>query len=218
MLSALGAYPPTGRFDGVNDNTEYVSRTSDYLACRFPNGTVTIARHFREVEEGWPGGFARKEDEDRAYLEKHPLPDDTLSLEALKVNGHEVTYGGRQAVAFRVNSAGDLIGFAGVNCNEITIDGRKFKFAEQPVPVIAWGPVAAARQIPGGAVFQAIVHGQGTIRIPLADLPRNLEIIAEGATPGSRGHGVTSRIEDNTLVLDIGPNDSGRWLWGVPKE
>jgi len=52
----------------------------------------------------------------------------------------------------------------------------------------------------------------------LADLPRNLEIIAEGATPGSRGHSVTSHMEDNTLVLDIGPNDSGRWLWAVPAE
>ena len=82
------------------------------------------------------------------------------------------------------------------------------------MPVIAWGPVAAERRIPGGAVFQAIVLGQGTVRIPSADLPRNLEIIAEGPTPGSRGHVVTSRVEDNTLVLDIGPNDSGRWLWG----
>jgi hypothetical protein len=216
ILSELGAYPSTGRFEGVNDNTEYVSRTSDYLACRFPNGTITIARHFREVEEGWPGGFARKEDEDRAYLALHPLPDDALSLESLKVNGHEVTYGGQQAVAFRMNSAGDLIGFAGVNCREITVDGRKFEFAEKPIPVIAWGPVATIRQIPGGAVFQTIVLGQGSIRIPLADLPRNLEIVAEGATPGSRGHIVTSRVEDNTLVLDIGPNDSGRWLWGVP--
>ena len=215
VLTALGAYPPTGRFDDVNDNTEYVSRTSDYLACRFPNGTVSIARHFREVEEGWPGGFARKDEEDRAYLEKHPLPDDTLDLQMLKVNGHEVTYAGRQAVAFRVNSAGDLIGFAGAHANEITIDGRTFKFAEQPVPMIAWNPVPAIRQIPGGAIFQAIVHAQGIIRLPLADLPGNLQVYAQGATPGSRGHRVTSRAEDQTLVLEIGPNDAGRWLWGV---
>ena len=216
VLQSLGAYPSTGRYEGTNDNTEYVSRTSDYLACRFPNGTVTIARHFCDVKEGWPGGFARKEDEDREYLARHPLPDDALRLQALKVNGHEVTFSGRQVVAFRLSATGDLSGFAGVDCNQITLDGREFVFAEHPVGVIAWGPVSPSRQIPGGAVFQAVVHGQGTIRIPLADLPANLKIVAEGATPGSRGHDVASRIDNGTLILEIGPADSGRWLWGVP--
>jgi hypothetical protein len=215
VLQSLGAYPPTGRCEGTNDNTEYVSRNSDYLACRFPNGTVTIARHFRDVKEDWPGGFARKEDDDREYIAQHPLPDDVLNLESLKVNGHEVTYSGRQVVAFRVNATGDLIGFAGVDCNQIMLNGRQFKFAENRVPVIAWGPVPASRQVPGGAVFQAVVHGQGTIRIPLADLPTSLKIVAEGPTPGSRGRDVSSRIEEGTLILEIGPNDSGRWLWGV---
>src|SRR5205085_8211587 len=40
VLSALGAYAPTGRFEGCNDNTEHLSRTSGYLICRFPNGAV----------------------------------------------------------------------------------------------------------------------------------------------------------------------------------
>ena len=64
-------------------------------------------------------------------------------------------------------------------------------------------------------MFQAVVHGQGTIRIPLVDLPTSLKIVAEGTTPGSRGHEVSSRIEEGTLILEIGPDDSGRWLWGV---
>ncbi|MHB8955070.1 MAG: hypothetical protein ACYC4U_19010 [Pirellulaceae bacterium] len=216
VLHALGAYSPTGRFEGINDNTEYVSRTSDYLACRFPNGTTTITRHFRDLKEGWPGGFARNEKEDREYLAQHPLPDDRLDLQALKVNGHEVTYCGRQVVSYRMNSTGELSGFAGVNCQQIVLDGRTFEFAEHPVPVIAWGPVPASRQVPGGAVFQAVVHGQGTVRIPLADLPTNLTIVAEGPTPGSRGHDVASRIENGLLILELGPNDSGRRLWGVP--
>ena len=71
VLSALGAYPPTGRFEGCNDNTEYLSRTSRYLICRFPNGAVTIAPHLREVEENWPGGFARDVEHDRGVLQDH---------------------------------------------------------------------------------------------------------------------------------------------------
>lgn len=215
VLSALGAYPASGRFADVNDNTECVSRTTDYLACRFPNGTISIARHFRELEEGWPGGFARREEEDQAYLARHPLPDDTMQLESLKVHGHEVTYRGQQSVAFRLSGAGELIGFSGANCQGITINGRSWEFADRPIPLIAWTPVSAARQIPGGAVFQVVVHGQGEVRIPLAELPRNLRMIAEGATPGSRGHEVASRVEDDRLVLDIQPTDAGRWLWGV---
>jgi hypothetical protein len=43
ILDTLGAYPPTGRFSGVNDNTEYLSRTTGYLVTRFPNGVVSLA-------------------------------------------------------------------------------------------------------------------------------------------------------------------------------
>jgi hypothetical protein len=217
ILAALGAYNPTGRFPDANDNTEYISRTTDFLACRFPNGTTTVARHFKNVEEEWPGGFARKADEDQAYLAQHPLPDDNLSLVHMKINGREVSYEGRSVVAWRVNKAGALVGFAGTHCQEITIDGRTTKFAEQRVPVIAWAPVPAARQVPGGAVFQAIIGAQGTFRIPLGSLPTSIKLYTEGATPGSRGHEVTSRVEGSELIIEVGPQDAGRWLWGVPQ-
>ena len=58
VLDDLGAYPPTGKFPGVNDKTEQMSRTTPVLACRFPNGSVAIAPHFKDVEENWSGGFA----------------------------------------------------------------------------------------------------------------------------------------------------------------
>ena len=113
ILHNLGAYPPTGRFPETNDNTEYVSRTSQYLACRFPNGATAIAPHFREVEEGWPGGFARNKEEDKkVYMANHPLPPDDLHLEALHVQGHAIDYHGRQAMVFRVDTEGNLIAFA----------------------------------------------------------------------------------------------------------
>ncbi len=106
VLLALGAYPPTGKFSGVNDNTEYLSRTGEYLACRFPNGAITIARHLRLLEEDWQGGFARDAAADAAYLARHPLPPDKLELRDFKVGGHTVTYEGSGAVAFRAGPAG----------------------------------------------------------------------------------------------------------------
>ena len=122
-----------------------------------------------------------------------------------------------------VSSLGDsirlahLIGFAGTQCQEITIDGRTTKFAEQRVPIIAWAPVPTARQVPGGAVLQAIIGAQGTFRLPLGSLPTSIKVFTEGATPGSRGHEVTSRVENGELIIEVGPQDAGRWLWGVPQ-
>ena len=91
ILNALGAYPGTGVFPGVNDNTEYLSRTSDYLCCRFPNGALAVTPHLRELQENWPGGFARKTEEDAKLLENITLPDGRLHLEGFKINGKELS-------------------------------------------------------------------------------------------------------------------------------
>jgi hypothetical protein len=216
VLTALGAYPPTGTFAGVNDNTEYLSRTTDTLACRFPNGAVAIARHLRELEEDWGGGFARNQDEDRAYLERCPPPSEELHLRDFRVNGHTVTYDGVGAVAFRVNAEGDLIAFAGGGCKGITIDGKTTVFADQEIPQLAWAPLPEVRRVENGAVVQVRVHGTGTIRIPARTLPENLELVAEGPTPGSRGEGVPSQREGDALVFRAEGAASGRWLYGVP--
>ncbi|MCC6491207.1 MAG: hypothetical protein IT364_27205 [Candidatus Hydrogenedentes bacterium] len=213
VLNTLGAYAPTGRFDGVNDNTEFVSRTTDFLACRFPNGTVAIAPHFKSVEEGWPGGFARDPEKDKAYMEQHPLPPNTIHLSGFKVNGHSVTYDGVHAVAFRMDAEGRLLAFAGSGSNAITVDGQTFTFADAPLGGVAWAPVAEARKVAGGAVAQLLVYGSGVVRMPAAHLSPALRVVAEGATPGSRGADVASTLEDGTLTVTVPPELSGRWLY-----
>lgn len=57
VLNAVGAYPATGKFAGVNDNPSYVSRTTDYFATSFPNGATAVVKHYRTHPESWPGGF-----------------------------------------------------------------------------------------------------------------------------------------------------------------
>jgi hypothetical protein len=218
VLNVLGAYPSTGRFPEINDNTEYVSRTTDYLACRFPNGSIAIARHFRAVEEGWPGGFARNEEEDKRYVADHPLPPDDLTLEGFRVQGHTVDFHGTQALAFRVDTEGNLLAFAGVQSDRITVDGRSWVYSDSPLPLVAWAPVPESRRVPGGAVAQLLVQGAGTVRIPRVICPQRPAVYAEGSTMGSRGAEVTARLEDNALAIDIDGSASGRWLWIVAGE
>jgi len=216
VLNALGAYPSTGAFEGVNDNPEYVSRTSEYLTCRFPNGTIAVAPHFRAMEEGWPGGFARNEEEDAAYLAQNPPPSDEIHLAGFKVAGRTVDYDGRNAVAFRMNEAGNLIAFAGSGSATIVVDGIAHAFGDEPFGQAAWAPVAEARRVPGGAILQILARGKGPLRIPATHLPEDLQVFAEGPAPGSRGNPVESHREGDTLVIEIGGGSSGRWLYAIP--
>ncbi len=218
VYNALGSYPGTGKSGEINDNTEYLSRTTDYLFCRFPNGTVAVAKHFFNYEEGWPGGFARNPEEDKKILESRPLPSDEIHLKDQVVNGHKVTFDGTSAMAFRRDSAGNLIAFAGSNCNEITFDGKTVQFADQKLPQLAWAPVPENRQIPNGARVQLKVYGTGKIRIPAESLSSPMDAFVEGPTPGSRGETVPSALEDGKIVIDITPSIQGRWIYLVNRK
>jgi hypothetical protein len=216
ILDSVGAYPSTGRFAGVNDNTEHVSRTTAYLVCRFPNGALALAPHLCEIAEGWDGGFVRDPEADRLYLKHHPPTSETIRLQDFKVNGHALTYLGEHAVSFRLSDRQELIAFAGRRSREITVNGQKWVFADQSLEQIAWAPVPAERRVPGGAILQIMVSGQGTIHIPAHGLPSAVELIAEGATPGSRGKIVASRMEGGELVFSASGETEGRWLYVVP--
>jgi hypothetical protein len=215
ILVALGAYAPTGRFADVNDNTDYLSRTGPYLTCRFPNGTVALAPHLREIEEGWSGGFSRDPEEDRKYLELNPPPSEDIHLQEFRVNGHTVSYAGERALAFRVDDKGNLTAFAGRKCHEVTVDGHKTVFADANVDEIGWAPVARQRCVEGGALIQIQVSGTGTVRIPAAGLPSNLALFVEGAKPGSRGSPIPCQLDSGALVFKATNALRGRWLYGV---
>ncbi|HZT32233.1 MAG TPA: hypothetical protein VFA33_20260 [Bryobacteraceae bacterium] len=216
VLEALGAYPASGRFPGWNDNTERVSRDTGYLACRFPNGAVSLAPHLRTYEEGWPGGFARDRAADVAYLKRNPPPSGEIHLRDFRVAGHVVSYDGTGAVSFRLGKGGDLIAFAGSGSKQITVDGLTAVFADHPLTGIAWSPVPPARRIPGGAVFVVWVSGEGHVWIPAAGLPRDFDLLAEGPAPGSRGASVAWTREGGSIVF-AAPAGAQRWFYVVPK-
>lgn len=216
VLRALGVYPASGWFPGVNDNTESVSRNTDYLACRFPNGAVAVSPHFKRLQGEWNGGFMRNEEEDAKLFADNPLPSTRLSLKDFKVNGHSVSYEGDGAVAFRVDRVGNLRAFSGYGCSEISVDGKKTVFCDSAMGRISWAPIARERRVDGGAIMQIFLSGSGEVRIPVVRFPRNVQMFAEGPKPGSRGEPVTCEITETELVFQATPEISNRWLYVVP--
>ena len=202
ILKALGAYPSSGSFADTNDNTEVLSREGEYLACRFPNGAVSIAPHLRRYVESWPGGFGRDDEQDRIVLEQNPPPSPELRLANYRVWGHTVDYHGHGPVTFRLDQAGKLIAFAGQRCTGITIDGRSWAFADEPVDTLAWAPVEERRLVVGGAVAQIVAVHAGEVRIPIPEPSPAVRVIAEGPKPGSRGADVPFREEAGRVIVD----------------
>ena len=218
VLLALGAYAGTGRFKRINDNTENLSRTTDYAFCRFPNGAVAVAPHLRCVEETWPGGFARDAKVDGPLMKRFPPPSDAIQLDRVQVNGHLVSYSGTGAMAFRVDSRGRLLAFAGEQCKQVTVDGRKFMLADKPLKQFAFGPVDPARRTDAAVLAQVRVEGTGTVRIPADGLPKNLQLVLEGPTSGSRGPIIPSHRRGAALVFNAVPEVQAKWLYVLTAE
>lgn len=213
-LHALGAYGGSGKWQGVNDNTEFLSRTTPYLFCRFPNGAVAVAPHFRAVEEGWPGGFARNREQDAEIMKGIALPPDTIELNEARVNGHSVTYRGVWAMAFRA-SGGDLVAFAGSQCDRITVDGTETVFADRLIGQLAWAPIPEERRVPGGAFLQIMAYGTGKLSLPVPGRTKPVRLFAEGATPGSRGTEIPCTLEGGRLQFEVTQPVSGRWIYAT---
>ena len=212
VLNALGAYPGTGAF-AQNDNPDYLSRTTEYLVCRFPNGAVAVAPHFHDVEEGWPGGFARNREEDEAYMAAHPLRPNELHLEGFQAAGHTISYNGTGALAFQLDASGRLAAFAGNPGQSITVDGAAYDLADAGIGHLAFAPAPPERQKEGGARMLMLAHGLGFVRLPAPDLHPGARVVAQGPAPGSAGEAVSCSLDQGVLTVEITPQSRGRWLY-----
>lgn len=203
ILDKTGAYKPTGKFPGMNDNTDHVSRTSDYLTTRFPNGATVVVRHYRRHRETWPGGFSRDPEVDREVLEKNPLPTDEIDLTDFKVNGHNLTYKGTLTMAFRMDENNNLIAFEGQDCNQAIINGKLFKFADEPLKKIAFSP--SLDQNKNEILIQ--IEGDSEVNIPLPGNlnPKKLKL------KDARGKKVKYQSGENSLAFTSTSDNSGKW-------
>ena len=230
ILHALGAYPASGVF-AENDNPTVISRTSDMLACSFPNGTVALCPHYRHHEESWPGGFFRDEEDDRRILAENPLPDDAFDLRELHIAGQAVTYHGRHAVAWRRGADHGLLAFSGRQCTGIELDGRGYSWSDRPLD-IAWHPLGPEQALPGcRPLYRVWCGSRARVRVPLnldagdAGLQVWLGALVPGdlrqrrrEVIGRAGYGqrpVPFQIDNGALVLDIDDELREHWLYVV---
>ncbi|MDY2828630.1 MAG: hypothetical protein SOU27_05100 [Sodaliphilus sp.] len=189
LLNAINAYPATGKFQGVNDNPSYVSRTTPYFATSFPNGGTMIARHYRTHMENWPGGFSRDQKADDKALSENPLPTDSLTIKDMKVNGHTLTFDGRLTMGFNV-TGGTLSAFTGQRCDKVEIDGKTYKFADGTLANIAFGPVNGNLKH-----YQLVAAGQPKVNIP---------VTAKKAEVKCGKTAVPATVANGTLTIDLG--------------
>jgi hypothetical protein len=216
ILLALGAYPSSRPNLSPNDNPDAVSRMTPYMACRFPNGTISLAAHYRSHVESWPGGFHRDAKQDEAILAKNPLPSPALPLRDLQVNGHRISYDGELAVAFRLDSGGSLAAFAGYKCRQIALDGREFSFASAPMALVAWAPILPERRVPGGATIEIWVQGEADMSLPLPAGVTRGDLYGQGARLGSIGEKVACDCVGGRLRFKALSGWGQRHLFFVP--
>jgi hypothetical protein len=216
VLQAINAYPPSSGTAPRNDNPSVVSRTTPYVACRFPNGTTTIAAHYRQIVECWPGGFHRDAKQDEQILQANPLPSAELRLDNFPLNGHRVTYTGELTVGFRLDERGSLLAFAGHKCKSIRIDDGEFTFASETMALAAWAPVLPERRIVGGAAMEIWAHGTACMRVPLPAGFKNGKLYFQGATHESFGSEIPSNCSEGLLEFNARADWPQRHLFFVP--
>ncbi|MDD4190106.1 MAG: hypothetical protein PHI28_02155 [Mangrovibacterium sp.] len=199
-LNAAGAYPSSGMIPGVNDNPTVVSRTSDYFVTRFPNTTTMVVRHYRTHPENWEGGFSRNVENDAKALAVNPLPSDRIALDRAAINGHQVSYNGRLWMAFQTDE-NKLTAFIGNDCNEISIDGKVYRFSEQPLSKIVFIPERTGKK----TVCHVQITGVGTVRLPITGVNLPAKIKAGKQT-------IPLKAIDGGVELNVDESISGKWL------
>ncbi|MCX8064230.1 MAG: hypothetical protein N3G21_03575 [Candidatus Hydrogenedentes bacterium] len=219
ILCTYNSYSPSGKFPEYNDNPEYLSRTSQYIFTRFPNGAIGVAPHLKDLEENWEGGFARDREKDNSIVERLNLPPHQIELTETKVWRHTITYSGSRAVVFRADESSNLLAFAGNNSKEITIDGKQYIFSDAPLNFIGWAPVPEERKVENGAIMILIFSGSGVLSIPMNQFDyNNYLVFAEGSIPGTLGESIASEFIPTKKILRIitTPSVQGRIIYILP--
>lgn len=203
-LCALGAYP-------ADDHPERLSRATELLANKFPNGVVTVTNHFRAMAEQWPGGFKRDPAKDAEIVARLNLPPNQVRLDGVTIDGHTITYQGAQMLSYAV-SGGRLSAFCGHGAKGITVDGKEHRFTDRPA-TLAWVPVARRELAPGvRAAYRLWVSEPTDVRLPVDARPWGA--VRASVAHGTRAAGqVKVRVDGETLVVSIASGQEGRWLY-----
>lgn len=172
VLKTLGAY------GGINvlDNTETISRKTEYFATHFNNGAISICRHYKAMRELWPdGSFRRNEENDAKFLEKYDLmvPIE-LDFDEFSIEGHEITYKGKNLLQYRLSPRGRLVAFRGDDTCGITIDGKKYNITKEPANTIF--TTIEEERLPDDYKMGWIISSNAPVVNICAKIPENAEI------------------------------------------
>jgi len=213
ILNAAGAYQATGKISDANDNTEYLSRTTDYLATRFPNGTTVIVKHYRTHRENWADGFSRDDSADAAALADNPLPSDSINLVDFKVNGHVIDFTGRQICVFNEDANGYLKSFEGHDCSKVKIDGKEYDLSGNIQKMICWTTASEDEAKNYNALMKIWVDANGNVSIPVNFSETSVKFAKTDFDKLSYIANVNYEVKNGSLKLFCNPDLSGRWIY-----
>jgi hypothetical protein len=213
ILNTIGAYHSSGKFAGMNDNPDVISRTTRYLTTSFPNGNIVITPHYRNHAETWDGDWQRSPEKDKIALAENPIPSDSIYISDFKVHGHTVSYFGKGLLSFLTDETHALCGFEGSNTNEITVDDTKYQFSDKKQKYIFFSPILPNQQLAKKAFYIIKLEGSGSIAIPIHNQRTKLALFAEGPVMGSKGNPVAFKYKDNLLVIPLNKDIQGKFLY-----
>lgn len=122
VLCYMGAYSLGG--GEIKSRPE----NSKYLINKFPNGTISVAAHYRTFKECWPGLYGRDPKQDEEYLTGRELPSTEIKFSSEILFGKQISYCGTGTLSYRIEND-KLCGFAG-NGGSLTVNNYRYRFAD----------------------------------------------------------------------------------------
>jgi len=98
----------------------------------------------------------------------------------------------------------ELIAFEGQNCNQFTIDGKTYKFAESPLQKIAFAPAAGENS----NEISVLVKGEGNVIIPLTGKFKQKKV----SLLNEQGKSTKHVISNNAITFSLDKPLDGKWL------
>lgn len=198
VLEKIGSYPQS--------SAELLSHHTPYFFAQFPNGTISVARHYYRLVEDWTGEFFRKEEKPREY------PSTWISLRDKKIWNHIVSYEGDRVMSYKLNAKSNLISFAGYSTTGIKIDGIEYKLIDKPGDVL-FARITEDRLFPDIAqcwVIYSSTSGPFTFLMPLESISRAVVL---DKTQTYIAKDVTRKLSLNVEGLNISGNYRERFVY-----
>lgn len=199
ILEKIGAYPPSYLFK-ENDNPTVVSRREPFLVTSFPNGAISVVKHYKSQPENWDGEWARDTVKDSLALANNPMPNQWLSIDKCAISGARISYQGLLNMTYRLNDNRELIAFEGYKCSGIKINKLNYRFSSDTQEMIYFAPINEDL-----SNYDVIIKGKGTISIPIPTSFSKATVIQGERT-------ISNKIKKGKLQLDCASFINGEHL------